>query len=62
MMMGHNSGVFEELQRNGITVHSVPFRTRTFWDGGVHCITLDIRRDDSPVDLFPERTEKLYTY
>jgi N-dimethylarginine dimethylaminohydrolase len=62
MMMGHNPGVFEELQRNGITVHSMPFRTRTFWDGGLHCITLDIRRDDSPVDLFPERTQNLYTY
>jgi len=55
MVMGEHPAVFRELERHGITPHSVPFRTRTFWDGGVHCLTLDIRRDDAPVDLFPER-------
>jgi hypothetical protein len=61
-MLGENEGVFRELERHGITAHSLPFRTRTFWDGGLHCLTLDIRRQDSMVDLFPERTEKFYTY
>ena len=62
LMLGENEGVFRELERHGITAHSLPFRTRTFWDGGLHCITLDIQRQDSMIDLFPERTENLYTY
>jgi hypothetical protein len=62
LMLGENDGVFRELERHGITAHSLPFRTRTFWDGGLHCLTLDIRRQDSMVDLFPERAEKFYTY
>jgi N-dimethylarginine dimethylaminohydrolase len=63
MMMGQNDNVARELERHGITVHWVPFRTRTFWDGGLHCLTLDIRRRDSAVDLFPERgDQKLFTY
>ena len=62
LILGENEGVFRELERYGITAHSLPFRTRTFWDGGLHCLTLDIRRQDTLVDLFPERTEKFYTY
>jgi hypothetical protein len=61
-ILGENDGVFRELERHGITAHSLPFRTRTFWDGGLHCLTLDIRRQDTMVDLFPDRTEKFYTY
>lgn len=62
LLLGENEAVFKELERRGITAHSLPFRTRTFWDGGLHCITLDIRREDSAVDLFPERQEKVYYY
>jgi hypothetical protein len=62
LILGENKGVFRKLKRHGITAHSLPFRTRTFWDGGLHCLTLDIRRQDTMVDLFPERTEKFYTY
>jgi hypothetical protein len=61
-VLGENEGVFRELEQHGITAHSLPFRTRTFWDGGLHCLTLDIRRQDSQVNLFPDRTEKFYTY
>lgn len=45
----------EWLHDRGITVHQFDFRTRSFWDGGWHCLTLDIRRDDTKTDLFPER-------
>lgn len=62
LMMGENHAIFRELERYGITAHSLPFRTRTFWDGGLHCLTLDIRRQDSLVDLFPERDQSLYLY
>jgi hypothetical protein len=52
---GVNEPFFEELERWGVTPHVVPFRTRTFWDGGIHCITLDIRRKSTLKDYFPER-------
>jgi hypothetical protein len=63
LTVGGNDGVFKELEKLGITAHPMPFRTRTFWDGGLHCVTLDIRRQDSAVDLFPERgNQKLFVY
>lgn len=43
------------LEERGITVHLFDFRARSFWDGGWHCLTLDIHRDDSNTDLFPDR-------
>jgi glycine amidinotransferase len=60
LMLGENEAVFRELERHGITAHSLPFRTRTFWDGGLHCITLDIRRQDTMIDLFPERGDQAF--
>jgi hypothetical protein len=45
----------EWLNERGITVHVFDFRTRSFWDGGWHCLTLDIHREDTKEDLFPER-------
>jgi hypothetical protein len=43
------------LAERGITVHFFDLRTRSFWDGGWHCFTLDINRDDDKTDLFPDR-------
>ena len=46
----------EWLDRRGITVHTFDFRPRSFFDGGWHCLTLDIHReDDQSTDLFPQR-------
>ena len=59
-MLGENEAVARELERWGMTVHWMPFRARTFWDGGLHCITLDIRRKDQPTDLFPDRAKSFY--
>jgi hypothetical protein len=56
MMLGYNGALEKKLNEYGITVHWVPFRCRGFWDGGMHCITLDIRRRSSIVDYFPERS------
>jgi hypothetical protein len=55
VMLGENDHVSEELQRRGVTVHWVPFRTRSFWDGAMHCLTVDIRRQSTVEDFFPER-------
>ena len=57
LILGENETVFRELERHGITAHSVPFRTRTFWDGGLHCLTLDIRRKGRKENYFPDRTQ-----
>jgi hypothetical protein len=45
--------LYEELEKHGVTVHALPWRTRGFWDGGMHCITLDIRRKSTIQDYFP---------
>lgn len=60
MLLGENQAVFRELEKHGVTVHPVDFRTRTFWDGGMHCLTLDIRRDSTIQDYFPERGDQRY--
>ena len=55
MMLAENPVLADDLARRGITVHWVPFRARSFWDGAMHCLTVDIRRDSEKVDYFPER-------
>lgn len=57
MVLGEDDFLFRELERHGITAHSVPFRCRTFWDGGLHCLTLDIRRQSKMENYFPERDD-----
>ena len=52
LMLGDNEPLFDALYKKGINVHSVPFRARTFWDGGLHCLTVDILRDSSLIDYF----------
>lgn len=47
MVLGMNEPVFRHLETLGITVHPMDFRCRTFWDGGMHCLTVDVRRDGS---------------
>jgi len=38
---------FKQLEQNKINPILVPFRHRLFWDGGTHCITLDLKRKGS---------------
>lgn len=47
--------LFRWLQERNVDVHVFDLRTRSFWDGGWHCLTLDIHREDTRDDLFPER-------
>jgi hypothetical protein len=47
LMLGYNAKLEKILKEHGITIHWAPFRTRSFWDGGLHCLTVDIRRQDS---------------
>jgi hypothetical protein len=52
LMLGENEHLFKTLEKKGINVHTVPFRARTFWDGGLHCLTVDILRDSKLIDHF----------
>lgn len=40
----YNDKIFDALSRHKITGHICNFRHRYFWDGGLHCITLDLNR------------------
>lgn len=55
IMLAQNERLARDLERYGIRVHWVPFRTRSFWDGAMHCLTVDIRRASKIQDYFPDR-------
>lgn len=55
IMLAENHKLADDLNQRGITVHWVPFRTRSFWDGAMHCLTVDIRRQSEITDFFPEK-------
>jgi len=47
------------LKKHNMEPVYVPWRHRYFWDGGLHCITLDLRRDGTQQDYFPNRTKAI---
>jgi hypothetical protein len=49
---GYNKKAFDTFDRHGITPHICPMRHRYFWDGGIHCVTLDLDRSGS-IKPFP---------
>lgn len=54
IVSGYNKTAFEAFERHGVTPHIVPFRHRYFWDGGIHCNTLDLDRDGNKINYFTE--------
>ena len=48
----YNKEVFDYCERNGITPILCELRHRFFFDGGVHCCTLDIKRKGGMEDYF----------
>ena len=48
----YNKDVFDFLKKHKMEPIIVPFRHRYFWDGGLHCITLELERDGACVDYF----------
>jgi hypothetical protein len=52
-----NPTVIEFLKKHNMEPVHVPWRHRYFWDGGLHCITLDLYREGVQQDYFPERTQ-----
>ena len=54
IMLAENEPLARDLEKRGIRVHWVPFRARSFWDGAMHCLTVDIRRRSIMQDYFPD--------
>jgi len=50
-----NPTVIDFLKKHNMEAVHVPWRHRYFWDGGLHCITLDLYREGTQQDLFPNR-------
>lgn len=48
----NNKQVNDFLRKHNIEPVYVPFRHRFFWDGGLHCITLDLYRKGTQKDYF----------
>ena len=44
---GYNKEVAAQLKRYGVEMVPFNFRHRFFWDGGLHCVTLDLVRDSN---------------
>jgi len=44
------------LKKHNMEPVYVPWRHRYFWDGGLHCITLDLVREGTQQDYFSQRT------
>ena len=51
----YNETAFEFFKKHQIEPIIVPWRHRYFWDGGLHCITLDLYREGQQEDYFPDR-------
>lgn len=51
----YNETAFAFFKKHNIEPIIVPWRHRYFWDGGLHCITLDLYREGIVEDYFPER-------
>jgi len=50
------------LKENKIDYIPIDFRCCHFWDSGIHCLTVDIRRNGPVRDFFPDRTENIYRF
>jgi hypothetical protein len=55
IVFNENKLLFDALKRYNITPHVINFRHRYFWDGGIHCLTLDLHREGPLQDFFPHR-------
>ena len=47
------------LKKHNMEPVYVPWRHRYFWDGGLHCITLDLKREGTQKDYFPKRASTI---
>lgn len=57
-----NPTVIKFLKKHNIEAVHVPWRHRYFYDGGLHCITLDLKRQGAQQDYFPNRCSGIIDY
>ena len=50
----YNEKVFDYLNSIGMKTKIIPWRHRYFWDGGLHCLTVDIEREGEKQNYFGE--------
>jgi hypothetical protein len=50
------------FKQNKIEYIPCQMRARHFWDAGVHCLTVDIKRKGNKRDLFGTKDQKVYWY
>jgi len=54
-----NPQLLDFLKKHKMEPVHVPWRHRYFWDGGLHCITLDLYREGVQQDYFPDRKQAI---
>jgi N-dimethylarginine dimethylaminohydrolase len=47
---GYNKKAYDEFKESGIEAIPWSFRHQYFWDGAIHCVTLDMRREGEAED------------
>ena len=52
LVNNYNKEVFDFLKKHKIEPVICPFRHRYFWDGGLHCLTLDLKRQGERENYF----------
>ncbi len=52
LVNNYNKQVFDYLKKHRIEPIICPLRHRYFWDGGIHCLTLDLRRKGNRENYF----------
>ena len=45
---GYDKDVETQLKANGVEMIPFEFRHKYFWDSGLHCVTLDLKRQGGP--------------
>lgn len=55
----YNKQAFNFFKKHNIEPIIIPWTHRYFWDGGLHCITLDLYREGELKDYFPSRNYML---
>jgi hypothetical protein len=55
----YNIDTFAFFKKHKIEPIIVPWRHRYFWDGGLHCLTLELEREGKQEDYFPDRNTEV---
>ena len=54
-----NPQLLDFLKKHNMEPIHIPWKHRYFWDGGLHCITLDLYREGAQQNYFPDRKQAI---